>query len=105
MNLPKYIKIQKPTLTLDDQGGTVETLANYWSGWGKVEEMSWKQSLEYGQPTSNRTIKVIVRKNGLTEDINGSYKLIYRGVDYDIVQAPREITPFYIEILASCRLI
>lgn len=102
---PKYIKIQKPTSTLDDQGGAVETYANYWSGWGKVEEMTFKQSLEYGQPTSNKTIKVVLRKNGLTEDIDGSYKLIYRSITYDIVQASREIDPFYIELMASCRLV
>lgn len=101
----KYLKIQKPTITKTDQGGTTQTWAEYWAGWGKVDEMNFKEAMEFGQPTANRPIRVMIRKNSLTELIDSSYRLQYRGRNYDITMGPREVDAYTLELMASCRTV
>lgn len=87
------------TYTKDSTGGTTSTSLLYWKGWADVEEGNYKQAMEFGQPTGNAPITVILRKNNLTKNITTSMELVYRGRNYNIKML-RELDIYNLELMA-----
>jgi head-tail adaptor len=97
-----YMTISKPTFTTDSQGGVIQTLQDFWKGWGKVEFMSYAQANVEGLPLGQQPVKVQIRKNELTERFSTNMSLNLRGVVYN-VRGVRELDKFTIELTATAK--
>jgi head-tail adaptor len=99
MKRDKFIIIQEPIMTVGPTGGTREIYVQYWSGWGQVNERSYGTSMEEGQFSGNKTIQVMLWKNGKTDKINTAMRIDYRSNTY-LINSIREIDRFTLELTA-----
>ena len=103
MKRDKWLIIQKATTTKGDTGGSRTTWLTYWQGWAMVEESTFSTAMEEGQWSGNKAIKCNVRKFPNTNQIDATYRISYRGVNY-LIGSVRELDRFTLEIMATTKL-
>lgn len=102
MKRDKYIVIQKAITTVGDTGGSRSTWTTHWQGWAKVEEMTYSTAMEESQWTGNKAIRVNLRKFPVTDLINSTMRISYRGILY-LINSKIELDRFNYEIMASTK--
>lgn len=102
MRRDKFISIQEPILTVGATGGTREIYVNYWTGWCNVFEGNYGTSMEEGQFTGNKSIRLELWKNSKTHQINTAMRIDYRSKTY-LINSIREIDRFTLEITATIK--
>jgi len=103
MKRDKWLIIQKSTTTVGQTGGSRSTWTTHWQGWANVEESTYNTAMEEGQWSGNKAIKCNVRKFPITGEINSTYRINYRGINY-LIGSVRELDRFTLEIMASTKL-
>lgn len=102
MRRDKFISIQEPILTVGATGGTREIYVNFWTGWCNVFEGNYGTSMEEGQYTGNKSIRLELWKNSKTHQINTAMRIDYRSKTY-LINSIREIDRFTLEITATVK--
>ena len=102
MKRDKFIIVQRGIFTVGETGGSRTTWASHWTGWANVEEMTYTTAMEESQWTGNKTIRVNIRKFPVTEKINSTMRIIYRGQTY-LINSKVELDRFTYQIMASVK--
>lgn len=102
MKLDKYIKVEQESFTETPDGGTTTTTAIYWQGWAMVLEKSYNTVLESGQYVGAKASEFTIYKNELSELIDSTMLIDYRGNKY-VIKDVIELDPFYLKIVATKR--
>lgn len=105
MKREKFLTIQEPTNQITATGGSRNvSWSIFWQGWGSLEESTYTTALEESQFTGNKAVRVIIRKNGKTDNITTSMRMIYRDKQY-LINAVKEIDRFYLELMAKIKIL
>lgn len=102
MKRDKFISVQKATTVLTDTGGSRSTWTTHWSGWARVDEMTYNTAMEESQWTGNKNIRVNIRKFPVTEMINSTMRIVYRGQNY-LINSKVELDRFTFQLMASIK--
>jgi SPP1 family predicted phage head-tail adaptor len=101
----KYITIQEPVNTITATGGSRNTSWSvFWSGWAEVLESTYQTAMEESQWTGNKAVQVNIRKNGKTDNITTSMRMIYRDKQY-LINSVRELDRFTLELMAKIKIV
>ena len=105
MKREKYITIQTPVNTVTATGGSRNTSwAVYWSGWAEIAENTYQTAMEESQWSGNKAVRVNIRKNGTTDNITTSMRMIYRDKPY-LINSVKEIDRFTLELMAKIKIL
>lgn len=102
MRRDKFISVQEPIITVGESGGSREVYVNYWTGWAKIDELSYNTTSEEGQYVGNKPIKITLWKNSKTDKITTAMRIDYRSKTY-LINSIREIDRFDLEIIATIK--
>jgi SPP1 family predicted phage head-tail adaptor len=101
----KYITIQEPVNTVTATGGSRNTSwTTFWSGWCEIVESTYTTAMEESQFTGNKAVQVNIRKNGKTDNITTSMRMIYRDKQY-LINSVRELDRFTLELMAKIKIV
>jgi SPP1 family predicted phage head-tail adaptor len=101
----KYITIQEPVNTVTATGGSRNTSWSvFWSGWCEIVESTYTTAMEESQFTGNKAVQVNIRKNGKTDNITTSMRMIYRDKQY-LINSVRELDRFTLELMAKIKIV
>jgi SPP1 family predicted phage head-tail adaptor len=105
MKRDKFIVIQAPVNQTTSTGGSRNVAwTTFFSGWANVVESTYTTAMEESQFTGNKAVQVNIRKNGKTDNITTSMRMIYRDKQY-LINSVRELDRFTLELMAKIKIV